>query len=199
MTDPHVVYGMDPTALNNSTPAQSGTTRQNYSATNLQMPSSGPLYFRVVARVNGTVYESSVNTVSVSTLPPFIDVLIQLLSSNLLYLALFILALAAVVAFVPQRRARARRTAAYRARTAQPPAYRYAAPPPGPPSGPPNPDAGQTVQTRTAAPPIEFVHPAAPPSPVQPAAALPKKRCPSCGTLVNADNMFCFYCGNPFR
>jgi len=26
-----------------------------------------------------------------------------------------------------------------------------------------------------------------------------KKRCPNCGTLVNADNMFCFYCGNPFR
>ena len=204
VTDTHVVYGTNPSALGNSTPTQTGSTRQNYSAANLPMPSSGPLYFKVVARVNGTVYESSVNSVSVSTLPPFIDVLIQLLSSNLLYLALFILALAAVVAFVPQRRARARRTAAYRARTAQPPAYRYAAPPPGPPPGPPSPYAGPSVQPRSAAPPIEFVRPAAPP-PAQPAvtpppaAVLPKKRCPNCGTLVNADNMFCFYCGNPFR
>jgi len=26
-----------------------------------------------------------------------------------------------------------------------------------------------------------------------------KKRCPNCGTIVNADNLFCFFCGNPFR
>ena len=205
VTDTHIVYGTDPAALNNSTTGLAGTTRQNYTATNLQMPSTGPLYFKVVATVNGTHYESGVNSVAVSTLPPFIDVLIKLLSSNLLYLALFILALAAVVAFVPQRRARARRAAAYRARTAPPPAYRYAAPPPGPPPGPPTSYAGQTVQTRAAAPPIEFVRPAAPPAPVQPAMSPPpppvaaKKRCPNCGTLVNADNMFCFYCGNPFR
>ena len=205
VSDTHVVYGTTPGALGNSTAALSGTTRQNYTAANLQMPGTGPLYFQIVATVNGTTYTSPVNAVGVSSLPPFIDVLIQLLSSNLLYLALFILALAAVVAFVPQRRARARREAAYRARTAQP-AYRYPAPPPGPPPGPPNAYAGQSMQSQSAAPPIEFVRPAAPPpAPVQPAApppppaVLPKKRCPNCGTLVNADNMFCFYCGNPFR
>lgn len=205
VTDTHVVYGANPASLGNTTPALSGSTRQNYSASNLQTPASGgPLYFKVIATVNGTTYESAVKTVGVSTLPPFIDVLIQLLSSNLLYLALFILALAAVVAFVPQRRARARREAAYRARSAQP-AYRYPAPPPGPPPGPPNAYAGQSVHTQAAALPIEFVRPAAPPPTVQPAApppppaALPKKRCPNCGTLVNADNQFCFYCGSPFR
>jgi len=26
-----------------------------------------------------------------------------------------------------------------------------------------------------------------------------KKRCPNCGTIVNADNLFCFFCGTPFR
>ncbi len=201
VSDTHVVYGTNPAKLGNSTAAQSGTTRQNYSAANLQMPSSGPLYFKVVATVNGTTYESALNSVGVSSLPPFIDVLIQLLSSNLLYLALFILALAAVVAFVPQRRARARRQAAYRARTTQT-TYPYPAPPPGPPPGPPNAYAGQSVHAQTAAPPIEFVRPATPPAAVQPAAPPPppttmaKKRCPNCGTLVNADNMFCFYCGS---
>jgi hypothetical protein len=205
VSDTHVVYGTNPASLGNSTPALTGQTRQNYSAASLQMPSTGgPLYFKIVATVNGTTYESAVNPVGVSTLPPFIDVLIQLLSSNLLYLALFILALAAVVAFVPQRRARARRQAAYRARTAQP-AYRYPAPPPGPPPGPPTAYAGSSVHTQAAPPPIEFVRPAPPPTPTPPVAAPPapatmaKKRCPNCGTLVNADNMFCFYCGNPFR
>ena len=40
----------------------------------------------------------------------------------------------------------------------------------------------------------------------QPVASIPmaqpttvKKRCPSCGTMVAADNMFCFFCGNRFR
>ncbi len=203
VTDTHVVYGTDVNQLNGTTPAQSGTTRQNYTVANLQMPSGGSsLYFKVVATVNGSVYESRVYSVGVSTLPPFIDVLIQLLSSNLLYLALFVLALAAVVAFVPQRRARARRSAAYRARAAAPAYYPYRGPPPGPPPSPPPP--GPSVQTRAEAPPIEFVHPAAPPpaataAPTPPPPVAPKKRCPNCGTLVNADNMFCFYCGNPFR
>jgi hypothetical protein len=205
VTDTHVVYGTSPSALGNSTPSQTGMTRENYSATSLQMPATGPLYFKVVATVNGTYTESELYPVTPSTLPPFIDVLIQLLSSNLLYLALFILALAAVVAFVPQRRARARRAAAYRARAAQPPAYNYYAPPPAPPPGPPGPYAGQTAQARSAAPPVEFVKPASPPAPAPPTVAPPpapamaKKRCPNCGTLVNAENLFCFYCGNPFR
>ena len=211
VTDTHVVYGTDPAALNNSTPVQTGTTRQDYSATNLVMPQTGtPLSFKVIATVNGTTYESPVRAIGVSALPDFFYVLYQFLSSNLLYLALFILALAAIVAFVPQRRARARRMAANRQRTAIPPTYGYAAPPPGPPPGPPNVATQQSVQSRAYAPtppPIEFVRPAAPPSapvtiqsPSPPAPALgAKKRCPNCGTLVNADNMFCFYCGNPFR
>jgi RNA polymerase subunit RPABC4/transcription elongation factor Spt4 len=32
-----------------------------------------------------------------------------------------------------------------------------------------------------------------------PPAAPAKKRCPNCGTIVNADNLFCFFCGQPFR
>jgi len=209
VTDTHVVYGTDPAALNNVTAVQTGTTRQSYSATNLVMPDSGiPLSVKVVATVNGTRYESPVRTIAVSPLPNFLFVLYQFLSSNLLYLALFILALAAIVAFVPQRRARARRTAAYRQRTVMPPAYSYGAPPPGPPPGPPTASYPHNVQTQAytpAPPPIEFVKPVAPPPPPVPAMPPPastvaaKKRCPNCGTLVNADNMFCFYCGNPFR
>lgn len=211
VTDTHVLYGTDPAALGNSTPLQTGMTGQDYSATNLVMPQTGSgLSFKVVATVNGTRYESPVQTIGISSLPSFLYVLYQFLSSNLLFLALFILALAAIIAFVPQRRARARRTASHRQRTAIPPTYGYAAPPPGPPPAPPNVTYPQTVHGRTYAPtppPIEFVKPAAPPParvpmqappPLAPAIAA-KKRCPNCGTLVNADNMFCFYCGNPLR
>jgi hypothetical protein len=48
-------------------------------------------------------------------------------------------------------------------------------------------------------PPIEFNRPA----PATPAAAVPvgqtKKRCPNCGTMVSGENLFCFFCGHPFR
>ncbi len=210
VTDTHVVYGTDSNSLANATPAQSGVSRDSFTATGLQMPQSASnLYFRVVATVNGTQYQSQLITVAASNLPNFLFVLYQLLSSNLLYLALFILALAAIVAFVPQRRARARRAAYYRSRTALPPTYPPAGPPPGPPPGGTGPYAGGSVQARameTPPPPIEFVRPATPPAPAteQPAPPPPpavaaKKRCPNCGTLVNADNMFCFYCGHPFQ
>lgn len=198
VTDTHVLYGTNPAALGNATAGQSGTTRQDYVASNLIMPQTGStLSFRVVATVNGTRYESPVQTIAASNLPDFLFVLYQFLASNLLYLALFILVLAAIVAFVPQRRARARRTAQYRQQTMIPPTYRYAAPPPGPPPSPPPGAPPHTVQSQMAPPPpIEFVKPAAtPPAP----AVAPKKRCSNCGTLVNADNMFCFYCGHPFR
>lgn len=167
--------------------------------------SASGLSFQVVATVNGTTYRSPVYTVAASNLPDFLLVLYQFLASNLLYLAIFILALAAIVAFVPQRRARARRTAAYRARTSAPPPYPYAGPPPGPPPGATANYPPQTVQARTMQPPppIEFVRPPAPPAPAQgpppPPPVAAKKRCPNCGTLVSADNMFCFYCGHPFR
>ncbi|HYM39343.1 MAG TPA: S8 family serine peptidase [Thermoplasmata archaeon] len=208
VTDTHVVYGPDAGSLNSSTPIQTGTTRQAYSATDVVMPQAGSgLSFKIVAAVNGTQYESPVQTVIASNLPNFLFVLYQFLASNLLYLALFILALAAVVAFVPQRRARARRTAMYRQQTVLPPTSRYSAPPPGPPPGPPSPVYPQTVQSPAAAsqpPPVEFVRPSAPPPPAParpapPAAMAAKKRCSNCGTLVNADNMFCFYCGSPLR
>ncbi len=211
VTDTHVVYGTDPNALNNSTAAQTGMTRQDYSATSLVMPQTGQsLTFKVVATVNGTHYESPTQTIAASNLPDFLFVLYQFLASNLLYLALFILALAAIVAFVPQRRARARRMSVYRTRSATPPNPGYAAPAPGPPPGPPPAAYGPPVQARAAATPppaIEFVRPTAPPPPspsVQPTAPATapltsKKRCPNCGTLVNSDNMFCFYCGHPFQ
>ena len=201
IADTHVVYGTNAAALGNATAAQTGTTRAAFSATNLLMPqSSSSLSFKVVATVNGTHYESPVQTVAASNLPDFLFVLYQFLSSNLLYLALFILALAAIVAFVPQRRARARRTT-YARVPVVPPGYNYGTPPPGPPPTPPP----QTVQVRAAAaspPPIEFVRPQAPtpvPATPPPPPVPAKKRCPNCGTLVNSDNMFCFYCGNPFR
>ncbi len=197
VADTHVVYGTDSAALDNSTTAQTGTTPGDYVASSLIMPQSATqLSFKIVATVNGTHYESPVQTISASNLPDFLFVLYQFLASNLLYLALFILVLAAIVAFVPQRRARARRQAIYRQQAMFPPTYRYAAPPPGPPPSPPPQAPTTSVQGQTAPPPIEFVKPAPPPP--APLAA-PKKRCPNCGTLVNADNMFCFYCGNPFR
>jgi len=211
VSDTHVIWGTAPGQLGNATSAQSGVTRQSYTANGLTWPSgANTLYFKVVATVDGAPYESGELSIGASNLPDFLFVLYQLLSSNLLYLALFILALAGVVAFIPQRRAaRARRLASH-PRTMYPanyyvPAARPAQPPPGPPPG----------QTRVAVapPPIEFMRPAsapttpspppalatsvAPVGPVAPAAT--KKRCPSCGTMVNADNLFCFFCGNPFR
>ena len=207
VNDTHVEWGTDPASLGNATAVQTGTTRENYSASNLQMPqSAASLSFRVIATVNGIRYDSRVYTVAASNLPDFLFVLYQFLSSNLLYLAIFILALAAIVAFVPQRRARARRSAYYRARTAAPPPYPYPGPPPGPPPGPRASYPPQTVQARAAQPPppLEFVRPSTPPAAPAPAARPPppqaaaKKRCPNCGTLVNMDNMFCFYCGHAF-
>ncbi len=202
VTDTHVVWGTTPGRLGNATPAQTGSTRENYTATGLSIPSSASaLYFKVVATVNGTRYESREYSVAASNLPDFLFVLYELLSSNLLYLALFILALAAIVAFVPQRRAR--RRPAYRAQG--PPAY---PPPPGPPPSPPPAPPGVQVRAPPATPPpLEFVRPTPPPTQApapRPAAPPPvappaKKRCPSCGTMVHADNLFCFYCGHAFR
>jgi len=73
-----------------------------------------------------------------------------------------------------------------------------------------SPHASQPPPTATPAqpraegppPPIEFVRPAPTqqmPSAPFPAATAMKKRCPNCGTIVNADNLFCFFCGTPFR
>ena len=207
ITDTHLQWGTDASSLGNVTTMQTGTTRQNFTAAGLTMPSSATsLYFQVVAKVNGTTYRSPVYTVAGSNLPSFIYVLYEFLASNLLYLAIFILALAAVVAFVPQRRARARRTASSRVRTGAPP-YPYPGPPPGPPPVPPAGGTGSMVAPRAAEPPppLEFVRPAPstapPPSPASPMPPMApaKKRCPNCGTVVNADNLFCFYCGHPFR
>ena len=212
VSDTHVVWGASPSALGNTTSVQAGQTQQSYAAGGLSMPSgAGALYFKVIATVNGTTYTSQCAgpggtcVVNASPLPDFLFVLYQLLASNLLYLALFILALAAVVAFIPQRRAARARRAAYSPRTMYPPSYYVQAvpptqPPPAPPPAPP------PVQPRPASapPPVEFVRPTSPASP--PAAPAPptfsagtKKRCPNCGTSVNADNLFCFFCGHPFR
>ncbi|HEY7588394.1 MAG TPA: S8 family serine peptidase [Thermoplasmata archaeon] len=201
VSDTHVLWGTDPADLGNATAPQTGTTRMDYSTTGLSMPGSADaMSFRVVAVVNGTQYESRAYTVTASNLPDFLFVLINVLSSNLLYLFLFIIALAAVVAFVPQRRrARARRIAS-RSRSMPPAAYQPSAgPPPAPPPAQP-----QTVRAMAGPPPpIEFVRPSAPPvssvAPPPPPPAAAKKRCPNCGTLVGADNLFCFFCGNPFR
>jgi len=202
VTDTHIEWGTASGVLGNSTALLTGLTRQAYTETAMRMPEgASTLYFKAVATVNGTQYESQERSVAVTTLPDFLFVLYQLFSSNLLYLALFILALAAVVAFVPQRRARSRRVA-YHPRTIAP-VYRPAAP-----SGPPSPPPAAV----RPAPPIEFVRPSPPPPPppapsvpqapiaAPPAPAAPaKKRCPACGTLVNAENLFCFFCGQPFR
>lgn len=204
VTDTHVVWGTASGQLNNATSAQSGLTRQTFTANGLTMPSgANAMYFKVVATVNGTQFQSREYAVSASSVPDFLFVLYQLLASNLLYLALFILALAAVVAFIPQRRAARARRAAYRPTTMYPPSYYVQAarsqPPPAPPPGSP------PVQPRVAPPsppPLEFVRPASPAPPVAyppPPATPTKKRCPNCGTMVNADNLFCFFCGNPFR
>ncbi|TLZ96055.1 MAG: zinc ribbon domain-containing protein [Methanobacteriota archaeon] len=206
VTDTHVIWGTSSGQLGNATPTQTGQTHQSYTANGLTLPSGADtLYFKVVATVNGTRYESREYPVAASNLPDFLFVLYQLLASNLLYLALFILALAAVVAFIPQRRAARARRAGFRAQTIYPNYYvqtpRASQPPPlahPPPTSTP-------VHSRTESPPIEFIRPASPPStPTGPATPMPattmaKKRCSNCGTMVNADNMFCFFCGNPFR
>jgi len=198
--DTHVVWGTASGRLGNVTPAQSGTTHQSYTANGLTMPSGADtFYFKVVASVNGTQYESREYSVAASNLPDFLFVLYQLLASNLLYLALFILALAAVVAFIPQRRAARARRAGFRPNTLYPTNYYVQGTRPSQP--PPTPTAVQP-RADSPPPPIEFVRPA--PTQSTPTASTPtfagaKKRCPNCGTIVNAENLFCFFCGNPFR
>jgi hypothetical protein len=197
VADTHAVWGTASGRLGNTTPAQSGMTRQTFSASRLTMPSgANALYFKVVATVNGTQYSSREYSVAASSLPDFLFVLYQLLASNLLILALFILALAAVVAFLPQRRAARARRAAYRSQSMYPTYYPQAARPSQPP--PSAPTASQAAWTTNPS------YPAQPP-PSAPAAATPlpplshtRKRCPNCGTMVNADNLFCFFCGHPF-
>src|SRR2546427_812433 len=59
VTDTHVVWGTMSGRLGNSTPAQTGQTRQSDTASGLSLPSgAGTLYFKVVATVNGNLYES---------------------------------------------------------------------------------------------------------------------------------------------
>ena len=195
VNDTHVIWGTDPGDLGNATPAQTGTTRENFTAGGLQIPSSAQsVYLEVVATVNGNNTTSPMFTVTVSNIPDFINVLLQLLQSNLLALALFILALAAVVAFVPRRQARRRR--ARQQVSSQYLTYPYAGPPPGaPPLGPP---AGPSSPPPAPPPPVEFIRPGEGPPPTAPEAPI-KRPCPRCGTLVNANSLFCFYCGQPLR
>src|SRR5205807_3083854 len=205
VSDTHLVWGTVPGMLRNSTSAQSGQTRQSYTAGGLSIPSgAGSMYFKIVATVNGSLYESSEKLVSLSSVPDFLFVLYQLLASNLLYLALFILVLAGVVAFIPQRRAARARRAVARPMTLYPPSYYVQAARPSQPS--PVAYPAQTVTPRIepqiAGPPTPtqtptVVQPVAPVTVAQPMAS--KKRCPSCGTMVSAENMFCFFCGNRFR
>ena len=205
VSDTHLVWGTVPGMLRNSTSAQSGQTRQSYTAGGLSIPSgAGSMYFKIVATVNGSLYESSEKLVSLSSVPDFLFVLYQLLASNLLYLALFILVLAGVVAFIPQRRAARARRAVARPMTLYPPSYYIqAARPSQPPPVPQTTQPATRIEPQMAGPPSAptQVAPAAQPvTPVpmaQPTAA--RKRCPSCGTMVAADNMFCFFCGNRFR
>ena len=203
VTDTHVVWGTMSGRLGNSTPAQTGQTRQSYTASGLSLPSgAGTLYFKVVATVNGNLYESQEKVVTASSVPDFLFVLYQLLASNLLYLALFILVLAGVVAFIPQRRAARARRAVARPQTMYPSTYYVqAAPQPQPPPAQqPSPVAAAQYPPRVASPPSSAPAAASPPAvPIAPIPPGAKKRCPSCGTMVNADNMFCFFCGHPFR
>src|SRR3990172_7780962 len=86
--DPHVVWGTVSGTLGNATSAQTGLTGASYTAPGLTMPSgSDVMYFKVVATVNGTTYESQERPVTVSNLPEFVQALYDLLASNLLYLA----------------------------------------------------------------------------------------------------------------
>jgi thermitase len=207
VTDTHVVWGTVSGRLANATPTLTGATHQTYTANGLTLPSdANALYLKVVATVNGTRYESREYSVGASNLPDFLFVLYQLLASNLLYLAIFILVLAAVVAFIPQRRAaKARRAAAYPPRSLYPAEYyvqaaRPSQPPPGPMSE--TPPGHMPVEPQAAGPPpVEFNRPT--PTPAVPSAPVPvgqaKKRCPNCGTMVSGENLFCFFCGQPFR
>ncbi len=207
VTDTHVIWGTASGRLGNATASQTGQTHESYMANGFSIPSgAGALYFKVVATVNGTGYSSPEYFVTASSVPDFLFVLYQLLASNLLYLALFILVLAGVVAFIPQRRAARARRAVARPQTLYPPSYYVqAVRPSAPPSGPPPvQQAAPRIEPQIASPPPFIAAPtppaAQPVSPipmVQPTAA--KKRCPSCGTMVSADNMFCFFCGNRFR
>src|SRR2546426_261046 len=204
VSDTHLVWGTVPGMLRNSTSAQSGQTRQSYTAGGLSIPSgAGSMYFKIVATVNGSLYESSEKIVSLSSVPDFLFVLYQLLASNLLYLALFILVLAGVVAFIPQRRAARARRAVARPMTLYPPSYYVqAARPSQPPPVPQTAQPATRIEPQMAGPPSAptQISPAAQPvaqvTTAQPTAD--KKRCPSCGTMVAADNMFCFFCGNRF-
>ena len=205
VSDTHLVWGTVPGMLRNSTSAQSGQTRQSYTAGGLSIPSgAGSMYFKIVATVNGSLYESSEKLVSLSSVPDFLFVLYQLLASNLLYLALFILVLAGVVAFIPQRRAARARRAVARPMTLYPPSYYVqAARPSQPPPVPQTTQPATRIEPQMAGPPsapTQIAPAAQPVTPIpmaQPTAA--RKRCPSCGTMVAADNMFCFFCGNRFR
>src|SRR3989442_703688 len=145
-SQPRVLSSITSAALSNPPSAQSGQTRQSYTASGLSIPSgAGALYFKVVATVNGSLYESQEKVVTVSSVPDFLFVLYQLLASNLLYLALFILVLAGVVAFIPQRRAARAPRAVARPQTMYPSTYYVqAAPQPQPPPA---------QQPRPAAPP----------------------------------------------
>src|SRR5437667_7125331 len=205
VSDTHLVWGTVPGMLGNATAAQSGQTRQSYTAGGLSIPSgAGSMYFKIVATVNGSLYESSEKLVSLSSVPDFLFVLYQLLASNLLYLALFILVLAGVVAFIPQRRAARARRAVARPMTLYPPSYYVqAARPSQPPPVPQTTQPATRIEPQMAGPPsapTQIAPAAQPVTPIpmaQPTAA--RKRCPSCGTMVAADNMFCFFCGNRFR
>ena len=186
VSDTHVVWGTVSGTLGNATSAQTGLTGASYTAPGLTMPSgSDVMYFKVVATVNGTTYESQERSVAVSNLPEFVQALYDLLASNLLYLAVFVLALAAIVAFLPQRRARARRRTYY-TRTMAPRTYRAYAPPPSPPPvrqatqvpGPvmievaPAPQRTPGYYSQTPVAPRSPA-PAASPQPVRPAPAVP--------------------------
>lgn len=205
VTDTHVTWGTVSGRLGNATAAQSGQTHQSFTASSLSIPSgAGALYFKVVATVNGTGYSSPEYLVTASSVPDFLFVLYQLLASNLLYLALFILVLAGVVAFIPQRRAARARRAVSRPQTLYPASYYVQAARPSQPPPVPYPAQPATprIEPQIASPPTPAqappaAQPVAPVTFAQPTAA--KKRCPSCGTMVAADNMFCFFCGNRFR
>ncbi len=201
VTDTHVVWGTDAGRLGNATAVQSGTTRENYSASGLEIPSSAStVYFQVVAVVNGTRITSPVYSVASSSIPNFLPVLFQFLLSNILILTLFILALVAVAALVQQRGARARR-AAYRARA---PPGQDGRSPLWPQSWGPAPPTTAMNSPTTRPGPAGDLRPPNPPAdssaPPQPAPAIPEKmRCPKCGTAVNAGNLFCFFCGHRLR
>src|SRR5207247_11091622 len=112
--------------------------------------------------------------------------------------------LAAVAACIPQPAPAGARQALTLPQTLYPPSYyvqavRPSAPPPGPP---PVQTAAPRIEPQITSPPtsVQTIPPAQPVAPVtvvQPTAA--KKRCPSCGTMVSADNMFCFFCEKRLR